>query len=154
MSWYILRKSHEMGGSYQTCWKENCIWIICPKLIETYLTNSNPYHTIFLNDPSLPYLGNTYKKYLHKIIISQKKAIRILNHAKYNASSSLLFKHCNILKFEDLYKVTICQLMLKLHNDMVPLPLHNMLQKNQDIIYIVEIPVIEMIMLLWTIETT
>ena len=36
--------------------------------------------------------GSAYKKYLHKISILQKKAIRIINHARYNDSASILFK--------------------------------------------------------------
>jgi len=77
--------------------------------------------------------GNTYKRYLHKIVILQKKAVRIIKHAKYNTTSSLLFKQCNILKFKDIYKVSSSQLMYKLNNDTAPIPLRGMIPKNRDI---------------------
>ena len=55
--------------------------------------------------------GNTYKKYLHKLEISPKKPIRTINRAMYNEPSSPLFKKCNILKLQDIYKLQCCKLM-------------------------------------------
>ena len=48
--------------------------------------------------------GNTYEKYLHKIKVSQKKAMRVICHATYNTPASPLFKMLNIINFEDLFK--------------------------------------------------
>ena len=77
--------------------------------------------------------GNTYEKYLHKIKVSQKKAMRVICHATYNTPASPLFKMLNIINFEDLFKFQTCQFMLKLHTQSLPSPLNNIIKKNQDI---------------------
>ena len=42
--------------------------------------------------------GNTCDKYLHKIKIYQKKAVRIMCHASYNAPATPLFRIMNVLR--------------------------------------------------------
>lgn len=74
--------------------------------------------------------GNTYKKYLHRIEILQKKAIRTVSHAKYNAASSILFKGNAVLRFQDIYKYLTCQVMFKLYTGTVPEPLMGLLPQN------------------------
>lgn len=76
--------------------------------------------------------GNTLKKYLHRIQVTQKKAIRIINHAKYNTPSGPLFKQKNILKLEDVYKTEVCKLMFKLDKLTLPDPLLNLIPRNKD----------------------
>jgi hypothetical protein len=77
--------------------------------------------------------GNTHKKYLHKIKILQRKALRTINHAKYNADASQLFKKQNVLKLDDIYCAQISQLMFKLTNQMSPVPLTKIFTTNQDL---------------------
>ena len=77
--------------------------------------------------------GNTYKKYLHKIIILQKKSIRILCHTKYNAPTGPLYKLLQIPKFTDIYKILICQFMFQLNTNTAPPPLLHMMRKNRDV---------------------
>ena len=77
--------------------------------------------------------GNSYKKYLQKIQVLQKKAMRIICHAKYNASASPLFKDKNILKLDDLYKLHTCQFMYRLYTQTLPRPLVGMLTQNIDV---------------------
>lgn len=60
--------------------------------------------------------GGAHSKHLKSLISSQKKALRIINQAKYNEASSPLFKKSNILKLKDLHHVQICQLMFLVHN--------------------------------------
>ena len=55
--------------------------------------------------------GNTYMKYTRKLVILQKKAIRAMNKASYNESSSPLFAKSRVLKFQDLQNLQICRLM-------------------------------------------
>ena len=76
--------------------------------------------------------GNTLKKYLNKIKVNQKKAIRIVCHRKYNAHTQPLFDEKNIPAFEILYKLQTCQLMFKLYTQMLPLPLLDILYRNCD----------------------
>ena len=49
------------------------------------------------------------KKYICRLEIAQKKAIRAIVGANYNATSSPLFKKLNILKLKDLYDLQIKQ---------------------------------------------
>ena len=64
--------------------------------------------------------GNTYKKDTHKLTIKQKKAVRHINNAPYNAHSSPLFKHSNILQIPDLYSVNLLKLMHRIINLSAP----------------------------------
>ena len=77
--------------------------------------------------------GNTYKKYLHKLEISQKKPIRIINRAMYNEPSSQLFKKCNILKLQDIYKLQCYKLMYEFLKNNLPTPIMNIFTVNSDI---------------------
>ena len=46
-----------------------------------------------------------------KVSILQKKALRLINFAPFNAHTSPLFKICNILKFVDIVNVECCIFM-------------------------------------------
>ena len=54
-------------------------------------------------------------KYIHEVhsktCDSPKKAIRAMNKASYNESSSPLFAKSRVLKFQDLQNLQICRLM-------------------------------------------
>ena len=43
-----------------------------------------------------------------KVSFLQKKALRIMNFASFNAHTTLSFKNCNILKFADIINVESC----------------------------------------------
>ena len=77
--------------------------------------------------------GKTLKKFIHSINIMQKKAIRTINHAKYNASTSKLFMKSQILKFEDIHRFMTCQFMHKVFTCKVPSPLRNIMTQNLNI---------------------
>ena len=55
--------------------------------------------------------GNTYKTYIHKLEVLQRKAIRVITNSKYNTSSSQLFKKTKILKLGDIYNTQISMFM-------------------------------------------
>lgn len=76
--------------------------------------------------------GNCYKKFLNRIAVAQKKALRIICHKGYNAPSSPLFKAMNILKIEDLYRLQVCQFMYKTNHMFVPTPLINMYNRRNE----------------------
>ena len=77
--------------------------------------------------------GNTYKKFLHKLEISQKKPIRTINRAMYNEPSSPLFKKCNIIKLQDIYKLQCCKLMYEFLKNNLPTPIMNIFTVNSDV---------------------
>jgi len=55
-----------------------------------------------------------------RLFVLQKKAIRIVCHAKWNAPSSPLFKQLHTLKFHDINKLQTGCLMYKLMNGILP----------------------------------
>ncbi len=57
--------------------------------------------------------GNAYKKHIHKLNVLQKKAIRIINGARYNEHSTPLFKNTGVLKLSDLFTQQLGLLMYK-----------------------------------------
>lgn len=79
--------------------------------------------------------GSTYKKHLNTLSILQKKAIRIVCHSKYNATTSPLFKKVKIAKFEDIYNIEVNQLMFKVSNKSLPKPLLKYFVTNATIHY-------------------
>jgi len=77
--------------------------------------------------------GNTLKKYLHKVEVMQKKALRIICHAKYNDSSTPLFKQQNILKLEDVYNLQVGQMMHKLYYTNLPTALQGLIPQQSNV---------------------
>ena len=62
------------------------------------------------NSMILPYLyycnlawGGTYKTDLQRIVILQKRALRIVNNSTYDANTSPIFKELKLLKFHDIH---------------------------------------------------
>ena len=55
--------------------------------------------------------GNVNSTALHKTIILQKRAIRIINKAQYNSHTEPLFKKSKILKVKDLFEYHVIQFM-------------------------------------------
>ena len=47
--------------------------------------------------------GNTFKTYLNKLHVSQKKIVRIIQHSEFNAHTKHLFKTLKIMKIYQLY---------------------------------------------------
>ena len=59
--------------------------------------------------------ASTYKSNLHRIVILQKRVIRIMNRAKYDAHSDPIFKDLEILKFEQIHllQLGLCMFSFK-----------------------------------------
>ena len=55
-----------------------------------------------------------------RLNILQKRAIRIITQAKYNAHTEPIFKKLKILKLEDLFKTSCVKLLFKLRNNILP----------------------------------
>ena len=70
------------------------------------------------------------KSSFNRVFVLQKKAIRIIDNAKYNASTKPLFKKWKILCLDDLVKLENAKLMYKYVQNMLPKPLHNLFEKN------------------------
>ena len=68
----------------------------------------------------LPVWGNADKIYLEKIFLLQKRAIRAITFADYNAHTLPLFKELKILSLVDLYEYQLSSLMWDLDHNILP----------------------------------
>ena len=64
--------------------------------------------------------GNTYKTNLYSLFIKQKKAIRIVCHAKYLDHTSSLFHKLRLLKSPDIVHFNTCIFMYKAFHNLLP----------------------------------
>ena len=67
--------------------------------------NSFSSNFVQFNDTSINNLawGGTYKTNLQRIVISQKRALRIVNNSTYHANTGPIFKKLELLKFHDIH---------------------------------------------------
>ena len=62
--------------------------------------------------------------------ILQKKALRTIEHAKYNACTLDLRKKTNILLIDELIELELAKISFRYTHDALPKPLENLLQAN------------------------
>ena len=79
------------------------------------------------NSMILPYLnycnlvwGSAYKSNLQRIVILQKRVIRIVDKSYYNAHTEPIFKKLNLLKFQDIHLLHLGQFMFSFKNSILP----------------------------------
>ena len=65
--------------------------------------------------------GGTYKANVQRIVILQKRALRIVNNSTYDANTSPIFKELNLLKFHDIHSFQYVFFMLNAHSYRLPL---------------------------------
>ena len=90
---------------------------------------------LYYLDYCLEVWGNTYKSNTNKIVILQKKAIRLINHADFRAHTNNLFKKMNILKFYDLVNLKICTVVHKALKKEIPMNLVHLLNFTKNTSY-------------------
>jgi len=76
--------------------------------------------------------GNSKKQLMRKVIVAQKKALRAICHAGYQATTSPLFKAKKILKIDDIFNMQICQFMYKYNYNLLPSPLLNRFNRRNE----------------------
>jgi hypothetical protein len=76
-------------------------------LISLYYTLVYPYLTY-----GITLWGASFKKYIDKLAIMQKKIIRIISGSPFNAHTEPIFKRMNLLKLHDIYKLQISKYVL------------------------------------------
>ena len=64
--------------------------------------------------------GSTYQSNLNRIIILQKKIIRIISKVSFDAHTGVLFKEQEILKFSDIYLYQIGKVMYPFKRGLLP----------------------------------
>ena len=92
------------------------------------------------NSMILPYLyycnlawGGTYKANLQRIVILQKRALRIVNNSTYDANTSPIFKELKLLKFRDIHSFQLGFFMFSLKNSTLPSKFNNLFLINSQI---------------------
>ena len=74
---------------------------------------------------------NMLKSKLKKIFVTQKKSIRIISKAKYNAHTDELFVNLNLLKLDDAIDLELLKLMYFHSKNLLPIPLQNNFNTNR-----------------------
>lgn len=74
--------------------------------------------------------GNAPRKYIHRVEILQKKAIRILTGSNYSTPTSKQFKSLNILKLGDIYNLELSKFMFSIMNKQLPKQLCEMVNSD------------------------
>ena len=68
---------------------------------------------------------STYKTNLHRLVILQKRIIRIINKSHFNAHTEPIFKDLGILKFNDIHLLQLGQFMYSCKNSFLPPKFNN-----------------------------
>ena len=120
-------------------WKSHCTYI-GTKLSRTIgvlrrLQNIVPTYVLLsiYNSLFVPYMSQSILVWghsPHRIFKLQKKAIRIVFKAKYNAHTDVLFKQNNILKLEDIYNIAAAKFYFKYVNETLPPYFQNMFDNH------------------------
>ena len=92
------------------------------------------------NSMILPYLyycnlawGGTYKSNLQRIVILQKRALRIVSNSTYDAHTGPIFKELKLLKFHDIHSFQLGIFMFSFKNSTLPSKLNNFFVLNSQI---------------------
>ena len=76
--------------------------------------------------------ASTYKTNLRRLVILQKRIIRIINKSHFNAHTEPIFKDLGILKFSDIHLLQLDQFMYSCKNSFLPPKFNNNFsQSNQ-----------------------
>lgn len=81
----------------------------------------------------IPIWGGTYNIHKNKMITIQKRAVRVLSNAKYNAHTDPLFRELKILKLADIYRVEILKIVVRHLNNNLPEPISKLFILNSEI---------------------
>lgn len=107
----------------------NKIKYILPRrnLVTLYYTLVYPHLTY-----GITIWGGAHDIHLKKIIIFQKKLIRLISNVPYNSHTGTLFKTLNLLKFHDIYELCIAKYVYKFLNKSLPHALSNIFTLSHD----------------------
>ena len=103
-------------------------WTLPPKILLSL------YSTLVL--PHLTYgilaWGNSPQYLMDRVLLLQKKAMRVINHSSYNSSTDSLFKVNHVLKVQDIYRLSLATFMFQYHNNSLPHAFHGMFKTNNE----------------------
>ena len=77
--------------------------------------------------------GSAFQYRIHQLEVIQKKSVRNICNATYNAHTGPLFKQLRIPKLVDIYNSQLCKLMYLFTNGTLPCPLQMVFKRNSDV---------------------
>ena len=77
--------------------------------------------------------GTAARSNINKLVTQQKKAVRIIAGANYNAHTQPLFQNLQLLGIDDIYKLQLGKFMYQITKESVPAPLCSMFVLNTSI---------------------
>ena len=102
------------------------------------ILNSDTLKTLY-NSLILPYInyccqvwGNTSKYLIKKVVILQKRVVRIICKCNYKAHTAPLFKKCKLLKLKDIVDFRILVVMFKAKHKLLPKNIQDLFQINDN----------------------
>ena len=69
--------------------------------------------------------GSTYPSNLYRIVLIQKRVIRVISKEAFDAHTDPIFQKLCILKFTDVYLLQLGTFMYKYNNNLLPLTFDN-----------------------------
>jgi hypothetical protein len=97
-------------------------------LITLYYSLVYPYLTY-----GITLWGAAYDIHLTKLVIMQKKIIRVIAGANYYAHTEPIFKHLRVLKLTDIYTMQVSKYVLNFLHLLLPSPLSNLFTASRTI---------------------
>ena len=94
-------------------------------LRQIYYTMVQPYLTY-----GIILWGSTYQSYLKRTVILQKKAIRYMHKAHYNAHTKPLFYASNVLNINNTYRLEVAKFMYDFTRRKLPTPILDFFARN------------------------
>ena len=78
--------------------------------------------------------GGTYKSNLKRIVILQKRAVRIVNNSTYDANTGPIFKKLKLLKFHNVHLFQLGLFMFSFKNSTLPSKFNNLFFTSSQIL--------------------
>lgn len=77
--------------------------------------------------------ASTYESNLRRLVILQKRAIRIINKSEVDAHTTPIFRNMKLLKFCDINKLQVGQFMFKYKNNLLPQSFKGIFTTNSEV---------------------
>ena len=122
---HVAHVVNTISNSIGIIWRKSRFYLKNESLRILYFTMIYPY----LQYCNLVW-ASTYPSNLSRLVILQKKVIRIINKSDFNAYTSPIFKALHLFKFQDIRNLQISQFMFSISNNNLPIDFQDMFTLN------------------------
>jgi len=90
------------------------------------------YHALIAShlNHGITFWNSATKTNTHKLLVLQKKALRIITHSDYNAPSTPLFNSEKILTIDNLHRLQLYRLMYRINHNHLPTGIRTLFSQN------------------------